>query len=378
MAKKRDYYETLGVGKDATQNNIKAAYRRLAREHHPDVNPGDHTAEHRFKEINEAYQVLSDPEKREVYDRYGHEGMDQNFGANAGPGDFGGLGDIFDIFFGTGGGRGGGRGRSRAERGHDLRYDVTMTLEQAFEGWDTTFTLTRLERCDACSGSGADPHSQSQTCPTCQGAGQVRQQQQTIFGTQVRIVACPKCHGEGSTESIPCMKCQGQGRAMHTSEKTVHIPAGVDSGMQIRLPGEGEAGVKGGPPGDLYIVTHVQKHEVFERKRNDLWCSMPISFALAALGGTIDVKTIDGSEKMHVAAGTQSGEIYTLRHKGMPDPNGSMVGDLNVVIKVETPTHLNDEQKTLLTQFAASRGEEIPNSHDKGFFERVKDAFSAR
>ena len=376
MANKRDYYETLGVGKDATQSHIKSAYRRLAREHHPDVNPGDHTAEHRFKELNEAYQVLSDSSKREVYDRYGHQGLDQSFDASPTAGDFGGLGDIFDIFFGNGAGRGG-RGRSRAERGHDLGHNVTMTLEQAFEGMDTTFTLTRMEQCDACSGSGADPESHSEKCSTCNGAGQVRQQQNTIFGAQIRIIPCPKCHGEGSTQSKPCGKCGGQGRANNTSEKTVHIPAGVDTGMQIRLPGEGEAGVRGGPPGDLYIVIHVQKHEIFERKRSDLWCSMPISFALAALGGTIDVKTIDGSEKLHVAAGTQSGEIYTLRRKGMPDPNAGTVGDLNVVIKVETPTHLNDEQKTLLTQFAASRGEEIPESHDKGFFERVKDAFSS-
>ncbi|NLN75344.1 MAG: molecular chaperone DnaJ [Armatimonadetes bacterium] len=376
MANVSDYYETLGVDRDASQSAIKSAYRRLARQHHPDVNPDDHTSELRFKEINEAYQVLSDPEKREMYDRYGHEGLDSTFGTNPGYADFGGLGDIFDIFFGAGEARSG-RGRSRSERGQDLRYDVTMTLEQAYHGMDSTFTLTRQEKCDVCSGLGADPASQPQNCSTCNGTGQVRQQQNTIFGTQIRIIACPKCHGEGVTESIPCAKCNGQGRFTQTSEKTVHIPPGMDTGMRMRLAGEGGAGLKGGPSGDLYIFSHVQQHDIFERKGNDLWCNVPVSFPLAALGGVIDVKTIDGSEKLNVAAGSQSGEIYTLRHKGMPDPNHGGFGDLNVVLKIVTPTNLTEDQKALLKQFAELRGEEINEAHEKGFFERVKDAFSS-
>ncbi len=375
MENKRDYYETLGVSRDASPSAIKAAYRRLARQHHPDVNPGDDTSEQRFKEINEAYQVLSDPEKREVYDRYGHEGFEQSFNAN-GFGDFGGFGDIFDIFFGGGGAQTG--RRSGAERGQDLRYDVKLTLEQAYHGMDTTFTLTRKENCDVCSGSGADPSSQPLTCTVCNGSGQVRQQQNTIFGAQVRVMACPKCHGEGVTQSIPCHKCNGQGRVVKTSEKTVHIPAGVDSGMRIRLTGEGEAGVRGGPAGDLYIITHVQKHGVFERKGNDLWSTVPISFTLAALGGEIDVRTIDGTEKLHIAAGTQPGEVYTLRDKGMPDVNYGRAGDLNVMIQVTTPTRLNEEQRALLMQFAESRGEKIHESTEKGFFERVKNVFSSK
>lgn len=377
MAEKQDYYEILGVARDATQNDIKRAFRRLAREHHPDVNPTDHTAEHRFKEINEAFQVLSDTEKREVYDRYGHAGIDESYGANfTGFGDFGGFGDIFDMFFGGGGPHGRTQQRTAAERGNDLRYDQEMTLEQAFHGMDTTIVITRMEKCEACSGSGAEPGSHPETCSMCHGSGQVRQQQQTILGTQIRITTCPRCHGEGTTIGVPCGKCSGQGRARRTSEKEIHIPAGVDTGTRIRLTGEGDAGRKGGPAGDLYIITHVKKHDFFERRGNDLWCQVPIGFALAALGGTIEVRTVDGEENLHVATGTQSGEVYTLRGKGMPDPSGGRTGDLNVLIKIQTPTHLNDEQKTLLRQFAASKGEEIPETREKGLFERVKDAFT--
>lgn len=377
MADKRDYYEVLGVSRNAGASDIKKAFRRLAREHHPDVNPGDHSAEARFKELNEAYQVLSDPEKREVYDRYGHSGVDQSFGTNfTGFGDFGGFGDIFDMFFGGGGMGRGARTRPGAERGSDLRYDQQMTLEEAAQGLEITIPITRLETCDDCEGSGAEPGSHPETCSMCHGSGQVRQQQQTILGAQIRITTCPKCHGEGSTISNPCRSCGGQGRRKQSSEKTVQIPAGVDTGTRIRVPGEGEAGLRGGPPGDLYIIIHVAKHDYFERRGSDLWCQIPVSFPLAALGTTLDVRTIDGTERLQIAPGTQPGEVYTLRSKGMPDPSGGTVGDLNVLIKVQTPTHLNDEQKTLLRQFAESRGEEVTETRDKGLFERVKDAFS--
>lgn len=377
MVEKRDYYETLGVSKNASQNEIKNAFRRLARKYHPDVSKDDN-AEARFKEINEAYQILSDPEKREVYDRYGHAGIDQSYGADFGGfGDFSGFGDIFDMFFG-GAGQRRTAGRPAAERGNDLRYDLNMTLEQAAHGMDATIRVTRMERCDVCHGTGAEPGTNPETCPTCHGSGQVRQQQQTILGTQIRITTCPRCHGEGRIVGTPCTSCHGQGKIRKTSEKTINIPAGVDHGARIRLSGEGDAGSRGGPSGDLYIIIHIPKHEIFERRGNDLWCETGISFALAALGGMVEVRTIDGTEQLSVAPGTQPGEVYTLRGKGMPDPMGGRTGDQNVVIRVETPTHLNDEQKTLLRQFAASRGEEIRETRDKGFFERVKDAFSGK
>ena len=379
MADKQDYYETLGVAKTSSQDDIKKAYRRLARKHHPDVNQHDKDADDKFKEINEAYQVLSDPEKREVYDRYGHQGFDQfnGGGANAGGyGDFGGFGDIFEMFFG-----GGGQGQARsskpgAERGNDLRYDVELTLEDAAHGVEQNIKYSRMETCDTCNGTGAKPGTTPETCSVCHGAGQVRQQQQTIFGTQVRITACPRCHGEGRVIGSPCGTCGGHGRSRKTVEKAVSIPAGVDNGMRIRLSGEGDAGLRGGPSGDLYIFTHIRQHDFFERKDNDLWCQVPISFTLAALGGIIEVKTIDGVEDLEVSAGTQPDEVYSLRGKGMPDVNGRGKGDLNVILKVETPTKLTDDQKELLRHFAALRGEDIKPVHGKSFFERVKDAIN--
>lgn len=377
MVDKQDYYETLGVSRGASQDEIKRAFRRLAQKHHPDVSEHKQEAEDRFKEINEAYQVLSDPEKREVYDRYGHRGLEQNGGGGYGGfGDFGfgGFGDIFDVFFG-GERQTTGRGRV-AERGNDLRYDLELTLEEAAHGIDREIKFQRMESCDTCSGTGAAPGSHPETCTVCHGAGQVRQQQQSFFGTQIRITTCPRCHGEGRVIGSPCTTCGGHGRVRKSVTKTVNIPAGVDTGMRIRLSGEGDAGLRGGPRGDLYVFTHVSKHDFFERRGNDLWCEVSIGFTLAALGGTIDVRTIDGEEELTISPGTQSGEVYSLRGKGMPEPGGRRTGDLNVAIKVETPTKLTDEQKDLLRQFAESRGEEIKQGESKSFFERVKDAFS--
>ncbi len=373
MADKRDYYEVLGVERGAGQDEIKRAFRRLAREHHPDVSEEKANAEARFKEINEAYQVLSDPEKREVYDRYGHRGLEQTY--DGGAAGFGGLGDIFDIFFG-GEGRTPGRSRSGAERGNDLRHDVELTLEESARGVERHIRFERMELCQSCSGSGAQAGTHHETCNLCHGAGQVRQQQQSFFGAQIRITTCPRCHGEGRVIGSPCGTCHGQGRVHKTVSKTVEIPAGVDTGMRIRLTGEGDAGLRGGPRGDLYIVTHVRKHDFFERRGNDLWRQAPIGFPLAALGGMIEVRTIDGTEKLEVSPGTQPQEVYSLRGKGMPDPSGRGRGDLNVILTVETPTKLTDEQKDLLRKFAESRGEEINESQGKSFFERVKDAFS--
>lgn len=377
MAEKKDYYEVLGVSRTATADEIKKTYRRLARKHHPDVNPGDDDA--RIKEINEAYEVLSDAEKRSMYDQFGHSAV--NGGAGPGYGgftvDFGGFGDIFDMFFGTGG-RGAAREGSAVERGSDLRYDLELTLEEAATGVDKNIRLTRPESCETCHGSGAAPGSKPETCPMCHGAGQVRQQQQTFLGTQIRIAACPKCGGEGRIVTDPCKECGGQGRVRRTSEKPIHIPAGVDDGTRIRIPGEGEAGLRGGPPGDLYVITHVKPHKVFERRGNDLWREITVSFTQAALGATVKVGTLLGEESLNMAEGTQNGEVYTLRSMGMPDPRSNRKGDLNVVIKVKTPSRLSDGEKELLRRFAELRGENIEIHEDKGFFERVKDVLGGR
>ncbi|MEN6521939.1 MAG: molecular chaperone DnaJ [Armatimonadota bacterium] len=382
MAEKRDYYEVLGVSKTATQDEIKKAYRRLARKHHPDVNPGDETAETRFKEINEAYEVLSDTEKRSMYDQFGHSGV--NGGANGYPPgyggfsvDFGGFGDIFDMFFGTGA-RQTTRERPVAERGADLRYDIELTLEEAATGVEKKIKLSKLETCDVCHGTGAAEGSSTETCPTCHGAGQVRQQQQTFLGTQVRIVTCPRCGGEGHIIMNPCKECGGQSRVRRVTEKVVKIPAGVDDGTRIRVPGAGEAGTRGGPYGDLYIVTFIKPHDIFERRGNDLWREIQIPFTQAVLGATIKVKTLDGEENLHIDAGTQHDEVYTLRGKGMPDPRIHGRGDLNVVVKIRIPTKLSEDEKNLLKQFAEMRGEDVGGHDEKGFFERVRDALGGR
>ena len=279
------------------------------------------------------------------------------------------------MFFGTGP-RTGARGRSAAERGGDLRYDLELTLEEAARGVEHTIRMRRMETCDTCDGSGAQPGTQPQNCAVCSGTGQVRQQQQSFFGTQIRITTCPRCHGEGRVIGSPCDKCSGAGRVRRSVDRSVEVPAGVDSGMRIRLAGEGDAGLHGGPRGDLYIVTHVKPHDYFERKGGDLWCEVEVGFPLAALGGSVEVRTIDGTETLDISPGTQPGEIYTLRGKGMPDPTGRGRGNLNVVLKIVTPTHLTPEQKDLLRQFAETRGEVISEAEGKSFFERVKDAFS--
>jgi molecular chaperone DnaJ len=375
MTEKNDYYELLGVSRDATQQDIKKAFRKLARECHPDVNQTDDGAEAKFKEINEAYQVLSDPEKRQVYDRYGHRGFDQSQGNSGGGFEDFGFGDIFDMFFG-GNPRSTGRSGPSVERGNDLRYDLELTLEEAAHGVSHKIRLNRLETCETCNGTGAKPGSNPTTCNLCHGAGQVKQQQQSIFGTQIRITTCPKCHGEGHIIDNPCEKCHGQGRVRNTINKTVDIPAGVDTGMKVRFSGEGDAGVHGGPSGDLYVVTHIKPHKFLQRKNSDLWCEMTISFALASLGGRIEVPNIDNNEILDINPGTQPAEVYRLKGKGMPDPRNNVKGDLNVVIKIKTPTKLNDEQKKLLREFADSMGEDIKEPEGKSFFEQVKGMFN--
>lgn len=380
MASKRDYYEVLGVARGASTDEIKKAYRKMARKHHPDVNLNDTESEARFKEINEAYEVLSDAQKRGIYDTYGHEGLNSQAGG-PGPGaDFGfsGFGDIFDMFFGSGFG-GATRERGGPERGADLRYDLELTLEEAATGVEREIRVNRFEACGTCSGSGAKSGTSAETCSVCHGSGQVRQAMRDIFGGQsVRVSTCPRCHGEGRIVTNPCEDCGGAGRRRRVARKTVKIPAGVDTGNRIRISGEGDAGAKGGPHGDLYVIVHMKQHAAFERREDDVICEAAVSMTQAAFGATIEVQTLLGKEQLHLSEGTQNGQVYMLRGQGIPHLNGRGNGDEHVVIKVETPSHLSDEQKQLLLQFAEMRGEKLDISEDKGFFERVKDVLGGR
>lgn len=379
MANKRDYYEVLGVPRSAGADDIKKAYRRLARAHHPDVNRHDHQAEERFKEINEAYSVLSDPQKRGMYDRFGHAAPSGGFGAA--DFDFGrgfGFGDIFDVFFGSGNFGEATRERSVSQRGSDLRTDVELTLEEVATGVEKEVRVSRMETCETCLGGGAQPGAEPEVCGTCHGAGQVRRQQSSIFGTSITVGACPRCRGEGRVINNPCHACGGEGRVRSSAKLEVKIPAGVDNDNRVRLSGEGDAGIRGGPPGDLYVFTNVRQHPIFERRGNDIWCEQQVSFVQAALGATVEAPTLDGKEKLHLAEGAQTGEVYRLRDRGIPDVNGRGKGSLNVVIRVQTPTKLSGEERRLLEEFAKARGESLEAEPEKSFFEKVKDVFTGR
>jgi molecular chaperone DnaJ len=337
----RDYYQVLGVERGASDVELKKAYRQLAMKFHPDRNPGDKAAEERFKEANEAYAVLSDPDKRSQYDRFGRVDLPPGM-------DFGGFGDLFeDIFEGffTGGGRGG--GRARARRGDDLRYDLEITLEEAAVGVETRLQIPRHEACEACQGSGVEPGSKRVGCPTCKGRGQLRYQQG--FLTVART--CPNCAGEGQVNKNPCKTCQGQGRVAHERALKVRIPPGAEDGTQLRLTGEGEGGTRGGPPGDLYVVVHVRDHQFFTRHGNDLVCVLPLTFPQAALGASVDVPVLDGTAKLEVPAGTQNGEVLRLRSKGMPSLHGRGRGDACYQVVVEVPAKLSARQRELLEEF---------------------------
>ena len=378
-ASKRDYYEVLGVSRTATDVEIKSAYRKLALKYHPDRNPGDHAAEEKFKESAEAYSVLADGDKRHLYDRYGHAGLG---GAATGGFDptvftgfediLGGLGDIFglgDVF-------GGGRRRGGVQRGADLRYDLEISFDEAAKGAETSVQIPRLESCETCSGSGAAPGSKATTCPQCQGRGQLRYQQG--FFTVART--CGQCRGTGSVIAKPCSTCKGSGRVQKERKLTVRVPAGIATGQRLRLSGEGEAGGPGGPPGDLYVVIHVQEHPFFHRDGNDLYCEVPLNFPTLALGGEIRIPTLEGEEPFKVPEGTVGGQSFRLRSRGMPDVSGRGRGDLFVTVKVITPKKLSKEQKNLLQQLATSLPKEqfepTPVDHeDKGLFDRVKDIF---
>jgi molecular chaperone DnaJ len=372
VAIKRDYYEILGVGRSASPEELKRAFRRLAMQYHPDRNPGDATAADRFKECNEAYQVLSDPEKRRSYDMFGHAGVDAA-SPGSGFGDFEGFGfgDIFNTFFG---GATSARTRSRVIRGDDLRYDVTITFEEAFEGVEREIEVPRLMSCERCTGSGAEPGSGTETCGTCGGSGQVRRQGQTIFGAVVNITSCPSCRGEGRILREPCHKCRGQGRVEQRRRLRVRIPAGVDTGSQIRLAGEGEAGLRGGPPGDLYIVLRVRSHPQLRRQDEDLVYELPVNIVQAALGDRIEVPTMDGPAELDIPAGTQYGQTFRLRGKGMPNVRNGRRGDQFVVVQVVVPKELSAEQRAHLQKVGGLTGR--PEKVSRSFFQKLRDAIN--
>ena len=369
---KRDYYDVLGVAKTANEAELKSAFRKLAMQHHPDRNAGDAEAETKFKEHNEAYQILSDPQKRPAYDRYGHAGVDPNMGGGAGAGGFSdAFGDIFGDIFGGGGGRA--RGGPQVYRGADLRYNLDITLEQAANGFETTIRVPSWNECDTCHGSGAKPGTSPTTCGTCGGHGQVRMQQ-GFFSIQQ---TCPKCHGTGKVIPDPCGGCAGSGRIKRNKTLEVKIPSGIDDGMRIRSTGNGEPGMNGGPTGDLYVEIHIKQHAVFQRDGDDLHCEMPISFARATLGGEIEVPTLGGKVSFTVPEGTQTGKTFRLRGKGIKGVRSGIAGDLFCHILIETPVKLTDKQKELLEEFdkltEAGGAKHSPQS--KSWMDKVKEFF---
>jgi molecular chaperone DnaJ len=369
---KRDYYEVLGVSHSASEQDLKSAYRRLAHQYHPDKNQGDPQAEESFKEAAEAYAVLSDAEQRRRYDRFGHAGVSSAASAAWGAPGFGGIEDILGDLFGFGDvfgstGRTGGR-RSAAQRGADLRYDLEITLEQAAVGMTAQLRIPKLEACETCSGSGAKPGTNPEACRTCGGAGQVRFQQGFFSVSRT----CSTCRGVGQVISSPCESCRGAGRVEREKSIEVKIPAGVETGSRLRLQNEGESGAYGGHSGDLYVVIHVAEHEQFERQGNNLYASSPITFAQAALGAEIEVKTLDGEQSLKVPAGTQTGTVFRVRGKGMPVLGGRGRGDLFVAVSVVTPTMLTREQRKLLEQLSRIETQDL---EDKGLVDKVRDIF---
>jgi molecular chaperone DnaJ len=370
MSGKRDYYEVLGIEKGASSDEIKKAYRRLARKHHPDVNQGNSEAEEKFKELSEAYEVLSSPDKRQAYDAYGHSGPSMGGGSGFGFGDMGGFGDIFDMFFG-GGMRGDARTHSMGEAGSDIQADVEMTLEEAAQGIEKTISYARLDLCDACSGTGARAGSSPETCRQCGGTGQVRQSQQTILGSFSTVTTCPICRGEGRIIRDPCEKCHGHGRTRIGTEHTVTIPAGVETGNTMRIRGAGDSGLRGGPAGDLYVRIRVRTHQVFERRGDDIFCEMPVSFIQLTLGDTIEVPVLGGKSSLHIPEGTQTGHSFKLKGKGIPNINTGVHGSEYVIVRAVTPTKLTDEQKGMLLKFADSTGITLNPEESKSFFEKL-------
>lgn len=373
MAKK-DYYDVLGVERGADEKAIKRAYKKLAMQYHPDRTKGDKAKEEKFKEIQEAYEILGDKEKRAAYDQYGHAAFEQGsmggggFGGGFSGADFGDIfGDMFGDIFG-----GGGRGRQRVVRGEDLRYDIQITLEEAVKGTTKDIQINTLAHCDSCDGSGAEKGSKVETCPSCHGSGRVRRQQ----GFFVTEAVCPTCHGSGKKIEKPCKSCHGEGRVHKKKNLSVKIPAGVDTGNQLRLSGEGAAGENGAPAGDLYVVIHVKEHHIFERDGNNLYCEVPISFSMAALGGEIEVPTLDGKVKLKIPAETQTGKLFRMRGKGVNSTRSGYAGDLICRVVIETPVNLNKEQKELLEKLEESlKGQKSHSPKSSSFLDGVKKFF---
>jgi molecular chaperone DnaJ len=380
---KRDYYEVLGVSRTADESELKSAYRKLAVKHHPDKNPGDAAAEEKFKEAAEAYAVLADPAKRSRYDRFGHAGV--GAGAGGGPGfdpsvfsEFGDFADVLGGMFGFGDLFGGGRRRGGPQRGADLRYDLEITFEESARGTETSVQIPRQETCETCTGSGAAPGSEPTVCPMCRGQGQVRRQQ----GFFTLATTCPQCRGVGRIIAKPCQTCRGAGRVTRERKITVKIPAGIATGQQLRLQGEGEAGAAGGPSGHLYVVVHVREHEFFRRDGNNLYCEVWVNFTTLALGGEIRVPTIEGEENVKVPEATQTGTTLRLRGHGLPDVGGRGRGDLFVTVQGQTPRKLTKEQRQLLEQLAKALPKEKFEPHapgeeheERNLFDRVKAMF---
>ena len=361
MAEKRDYYEVLGLSKGASDDEIKKAYRKLAKDNHPDLHPGDKACEERFKEIGEAYEVLSDPDKKARYDQYGHAAFDPNSGFGGGGfggfGDFGDLGDILGSIFGGGFGfGGGGRSRTAAQKGENLRVRLAISFEDAAFGCSKEINIPRIEDCEDCGGTGCKPGTAPETCPDCGGAGEVRVQQRTPFGVMASTSPCRRCGGTGKLVKDPCPKCGGKGKVKRQRTISVNIPAGIDDGQTISLRSQGHAGVNGGPAGDLLLTVSVKAHPLFERDGSSVLLEMPISFVQAALGAELEVPTLDGKVKLTIPEGTQTGSIFRLRGKGIPYLNGSSRGDQFVTVNIETPKNLNKEQKELLRQFGEATG----------------------
>jgi molecular chaperone DnaJ len=372
VAVKRDYYEVLGVGRQASQEDLKRAFRKIAMDSHPDRNPDDAVAAARFKEASEAYTVLSDPGRRRTYDMFGHAAVEPGGGPSVDWSDMP-FGDIFDTFFG-GGVAGTRTRRQRSNRGDDLRYDMTITFDEAFTGVEKQVDVARLATCDRCSGTGAEPGTGEETCPGCRGSGQIRRAAQSIFGSVVTSATCPTCGGAGRLLKNPCAQCRGQGRLEKPRRLSVKIPAGVDTGSQIRLSGEGEAGIRGGQPGDLYVVLRVKPHPQLARHDHDVIYELRVNMVQAALGDRIEIPTLEGTVEIAIPPGTQNGQTFRLGGRGMPDVRGGRRGDQYVVAQVVVPKDLTAEQKALLRKVGGLTGK--PEKVSKGFFEKLRDAIS--
>lgn len=378
---KRDYYEVLGIPRTASEEEIKKAFRHLAKKYHPDANKDDPAAAEKFKEISEAYQVLSNPEKRKLYDEYGHAAEQMGQGGGGGPfgggfpggfgqGDFGGFGDLFEMFFGEA--MGGGRRRRGPERGRDLEYDVEISFEEAVFGATKEIRVPRIETCAVCGGSGSRPGTSPATCRRCGGAGQVQMVQNTAFGRFVNVATCPDCRGEGRIIEHPCPECRGRGRVRRAKVVELHVPPGVDTGMRQRLPGFGEEGARGGPAGDLFVVYHVRPHPLFRRQDDDILLELPISMARAALGGQVEVPTLEGTATLTIPEGTQPGATFRLKGKGVQQVRGRGRGDQIITIRVEVPKKLTPRQRDLLREFARESGEPLGEEpRDKGLFGKI-------